>query len=201
MIRAYESAQTLRGQASDDLHPTLKKVQAFLRLQPGWHYGRGMAFTPELIKEALQFQVYATSLGFYETDAFPGIDGSIMLTVYEGPDSIEFTLNPCGDIDYRRETDDVEVSEREGLTLSAAQGILREFRRETCKPSVSYTTGTLITAKNALLQTHLHLSGAAFLLSMNSVYSHPGEQFASTFASTTPPWQVTPQYSGDSRRI
>ena len=110
MIRAYESTQTLWGQAPDDLHPTLKKVQAFLRLQPGWHYGRGMAFTPELIREALQFHVYTTSLGFYETDAFPGLDGSIMLTVYEGPDYIEFTLNPCGGMDYRRETDDVEVS-------------------------------------------------------------------------------------------
>jgi hypothetical protein len=168
MILASQSVQTLRELAPNEIHPTAKKLRAFSGLPLGWHYGQGMTFLPDLLERAQGLHAHITSLGLYETDAFPGIDGSVLLTVYEGADRLELTLNPNGNIDYRREKNDIEILGRENLQLAEVQDILREFRRETCRLSGFYTAGTSIIVSNALLPTHSHLSGALFLLLMKN---------------------------------
>ncbi|MEZ4733902.1 MAG: hypothetical protein R3E79_42970 [Caldilineaceae bacterium] len=39
-------------------------------------------------------------LGFHETDAFPGLNGEVMVTVYQGSDYWEFTLEPTETITF-----------------------------------------------------------------------------------------------------
>lgn len=132
-------------------HPTVTKMESFQYLPVGWHYGEGRPCAPEVLRQALLLHNTIIALGFSETDAFPGIDGGILLTVYEGVEYFAFRLEIDGTIIYSRETQDVEVDERENLTLSQAQAILCTYRKEIWTRSVSYTSGTLIAIENGSL--------------------------------------------------
>jgi hypothetical protein len=168
MIMANESPPFLRIQHPDDQHITTKKIRAFRRLKAGWHYGEGYSFDENVLHKAIKLHEHALLLGLYETDAFPGIDGSVILTVYGGPECLEFTLTPSGEMQYRRERDDVEVYDEESITLPQAEDILRTFRRERCRPFAFSTLGTMIAAENAFVPRLLHVSGMAFLLLMKN---------------------------------
>ena len=168
MIMANESPPILRIQYPDDRHITTKKTRAFRRLKVGWHYGEGYSFDENVLRKAVKLHEHALLLGFYETDAFPGIDGSVILTFYDGPECLEFTLTPSGNMQYRREIDDIEVYDEESITLPRAEDILRTFRRERCRPFAFSTFGTMIATENAFFPRPLHVSGMAFLLLMKN---------------------------------
>lgn len=163
-----EFSPSYRIQHAGDVHPTLKKMQSFGQLRVGWHYGEGVPCAPEVLARALQLHDTFMSLGLYETDTFPGLDGGMLLTVYDVREYLEFRLTVEGHIEYCRETDNAEVDERQALTLEQAQMIVHQYRQEIWTRSASYTATTMITAKNALSPQHLHLSGAASLFLMRN---------------------------------
>ena len=201
MIIANESPSILRIQDPHDGHITTKKIRNFRRLKAGWHYGEGYSFDENVLHKAIKLHEHALLLGFYETDAFPGIDGSVILTAYNGPECLEFTLTPSGNIQYRLERDDVEVYDEESITLPQAEDILRTFRWERCRPFAFSTSGTMIATENAFVPRHSHVSGMAFLFLMKNASYHLDEPFANTLSSTIPQQQVNPRFFGDSQPI
>ena len=115
------------------VHITTEKIMAFRRLRDGWHYGEGYFLDESVVNSALELHKRILSLGFYDTDAFPGIEGNIILTVSSGAECLAFTLMSNGDIQYCREIHDIEVCEEASLTIPQAENILRNFRQETWK--------------------------------------------------------------------
>lgn len=60
----------------------LKKIQFFSELKAGWHHGEGAEFSKDQINGASKVAGFVFALAGEEMDAFPGLDGEIMVTAY-----------------------------------------------------------------------------------------------------------------------
>lgn len=78
------------------LRATVEKIEGFSRLPAGWHFGEGGPPSAETIKLAIQFESLGRLMGF-RTDAFPGIDGGIIVAFYATNDHcLELTIHADG---------------------------------------------------------------------------------------------------------
>ena len=109
---------------------TSRKIQSFMDLPVGWHYGEGQPCAPSIRDAALQTHAFLLGLGFAETDAFPGIDGGLLLTIYHAAHYFELRFENDGTITYRHEIDDIEIDEQEALGLQQVQTLLLAYRQE-----------------------------------------------------------------------
>ena len=106
---------------------TANRIRSFEKLPQGWHYGEGCPPQREIIDAALELNNKARDSGFLETDAFPGIDGEIRVTVYQGPDYLEFTVESNGTITFVHESEDQELTCEEGLALEETKEKIEAF--------------------------------------------------------------------------
>ncbi len=65
------------------LDETKEKIESFKALEKGWHFGEGIPAKPETAGAALSLLYLAARKGFDNFDAFPGVDGSVMLSIYK----------------------------------------------------------------------------------------------------------------------
>lgn len=112
----------------DRIRRTAEKISGFKHLQYGWHYGEGAPPSEETINSALALNQEAAAVGFTRTNAFPGIEGEIQVTIYHGPAYLEFTIEPDGRIALVREHDQQEVESEENLSLSGALARIRSLK-------------------------------------------------------------------------
>ena len=142
--------------ASDkDLSDTGKKIQSFSRLRQGWHFGEGSAPSETLIKKAIELDGLAQSLGFTDTDAFPGPNGEVRYCVYKGANYCEFTFEIDGSVTMVIENDETEI-ERVS-SLEEARSILKQFSIWNISDSFTGDIGTggKRISKAWLFRTHL----------------------------------------------
>jgi hypothetical protein len=107
-------------------HNTLIKLAEFEVLKQGWCYGEGVLIEKPIIKLAEKLFYNLFEQGVAKTDAFPGLDGEVRITGYEGLHYLEFTIENDGSITYLYELDDQEQDYLEGLSLSDAITKARE---------------------------------------------------------------------------
>ena len=112
----------------DRIRQTAEKISGFKQLQNGWHYGEGAPPTDETVNVALALNQEAAAVGFTKTNAFPGIEGEIQVTIYHGPAYLEFTIEPNGRIALVREHDQQEIESEENLSLSSALAKIRSLK-------------------------------------------------------------------------
>jgi len=111
------------------VHTTERKIFGFKNLESGWHYSEGVPFQVERLKKAVQLNQEAVRLGFFETDAFPGVSGEISVTIYHGVYYLEFTIEHTDVITFVCEIGDEEVTYEEGLTLEEAKARIRKLTK------------------------------------------------------------------------
>ncbi len=99
---------------------TSKKIQDFRTLQDGWSFGEGVAFQPRILNKAVQLIKSAHVLGIEETDAFPGLNGEIMVTLYAEQKYWEFTIETDESVTFVYEVGDETRSYEEGLPFEFA---------------------------------------------------------------------------------
>ena len=167
-------------QSPMEKHITITKLESFRRLSAGWHYGEGVAFDGIIIRNAIEFHRLVVNLGFFETDAFPHVDGSVMLTIYYKENYLEFTFTTSNEILYRSETDDVEVTEEGPITFERAKVILRELGQDTWRSSVSYISDITTAGGRDSLPQHLRTSGMGFQLLISNAFATQEEPFVNT---------------------
>jgi len=167
-------------------HVTDRKIKSFLRLTPGWNYGEGDIFNKDIIDTAIELHKLLLSFAFYETDAFPSTNGSIMITAYYNGDCLEFTIETDGFIHYILELDDTAVYEQENLTLLQVRDILQQFRRERWRPSDFSIFVTMTVASNVFVPQLLHILGQGFPLLTGNASSHLEELSANISRPITP---------------
>ena len=109
---------------------TERKINYFATFEPGWYYGEGRAFDPLVVEDALALNKAAIRSSFFETDAFPGTDGALVVTVYFGEYNLEFTIRRDRTVIFCQELGDQELKYEEGLTLQEAEARIVEFRKE-----------------------------------------------------------------------
>lgn len=134
---------------SEEYADTASKILSFENLKAGWNYGEGGPISKSVIDTALAIYWHLQVLDFEETDAFPGIDGEIMVTAYRGNHYIESIVEIDGSISLQYEEADTEIYSEAGLTLVEALEKLSEISKLTLAGGtwstyVSYIENTLI---------------------------------------------------------
>ena len=94
---------------SDISTPTIEKIYDFKKLGNGWHYGEGIPFQESILDDAVSLIEETVKLAFYTTDAFPGLDGEIMCTIYYHDHYLEFTIESDSSVTFIRENGDEEI--------------------------------------------------------------------------------------------
>ncbi|MCP4683059.1 MAG: hypothetical protein GY864_12055 [Desulfobacterales bacterium] len=136
-------------------HVTKKKIQSFKELKSGWHYGEAVPLEQSILDKAISLNREAIRLAFFETDAFPGLNGEVMFTIYYEGHYLEFTFEPDGSVTFYHEEADKEISYQQGLSFQDAKTKIKEFRKETWKASASLTESTMIAGYAGLPVLHL----------------------------------------------
>ena len=131
---------------------TARKIEGFKDIPKGWHFGEGVVFKQEIINLTLELFEHAyRKLNFKKTDAFPGLNGEIMLTVYHHHHFLELTVEPDESVTFCREDDGDEVCDVEGLTFEEAKKRLQDFGDEIWKQSDCCRQNTLTAPADVLL--------------------------------------------------
>ncbi|MDQ2693776.1 MAG: hypothetical protein M3Z21_00085 [Pseudomonadota bacterium] len=114
------------------LTATNNKLDEFQRLPIGWHYGEGKPPRTDTLQMARELHQTIINCCFSKTDAFPGIDGEVQITLYydgrDGRDYLEFTIETGGLVNFVQELNDEEVESKVNLSLTDAQEIIENYR-------------------------------------------------------------------------
>lgn len=162
------------------IEETEDKIRGFVMLPDGWHYGEGRAPSKMVIYQALLLCTEARSIGFDESNAFPGIEGEIMITFYLGTTYLELSLENNGTITFVHEEDTKEIKYEEGLSFDEVVSRLEDFKWAI---SAYYTTNTTTLSEKNLKAMLLKIQ-AAMAASLSSTANAPSLhriQYASTY--------------------
>ena len=99
---------------------TQEKIRGFSLLPTDWHYGSGQPASQTAVAIALLFESFIKLAGFPDTDAFPGIDGELMVAGYNGTNHVQVTIEPDETFRVAHELDGSEVFYKEGLSADDA---------------------------------------------------------------------------------
>jgi hypothetical protein len=108
-------------------HPTVEKILRFSELEKGWNYGEGELFATDAIKAALEFHREVIFNGHSSTDAFPGLDGEIQITIYEGEHYFAFERERSGTWIFTHEKNNEEVESHTELSFENAKEKLKSI--------------------------------------------------------------------------
>jgi hypothetical protein len=136
---------------------TPAKIISFGELPVGWHYGEGTPAAPSAIDLAQDIYWILLSLGYKQTDAFPGIKGEVMITGYAGPRYVELIAETDSTISIELEFSGKEIYSEERRSLEEAVATLEQFSQEpepaegqwSTSDSYIQSTSTLIPIRTA----------------------------------------------------
>ena len=129
---------------------TVRKIESFAELRAGWHFGEGGPISRDRISVAKEFHNTLISLGFTTTDAFPGVNGEIMLAAYVGQRCIEIVIEADDTISLVYEESGQTLLEAGGLTADAARSHLRKIAEAIWNTHASSIHGYTIYSENVL---------------------------------------------------
>lgn len=109
------------------METTIVKIKSFEKLQPGWSFGEGSQFEKDILTKGIKLIKIAGSFGFKETDAFPGLNGEVMVTLYLEENYWEFTIQPDRNVTFVQEKNDETIIYEEGLSFKTAISKLKEI--------------------------------------------------------------------------
>ena len=96
---------------------TAQKIDSFATYQPGWSFREGIPFDKATLIIATAILQQGIEHGFVTNDAFPGLDGEVMVTFYSGDYYHEFIIERTGNISYICEIDRCEVLSIDDLPM------------------------------------------------------------------------------------
>ena len=87
----------------------LHRILSFLELRDGWHYGEGRGATRPAVDLAIRIKDLLTSFDLEEIEAFPDVNGGILVSGYCDDDIFEIFCGADGnlEIEHRIEQDGV----------------------------------------------------------------------------------------------
>ena len=131
--------------ASSAFDPTESKILSFASLGNGWHYGTGIAFSEAAIDDALLIHRQVFFKGYTRTNAFPGQNGEIQVTMYHKDHFFGFEREASGLWNITHEINDHEVEFLERETCDRVIGYINALRSKICDTSDVYSKaiGTL----------------------------------------------------------
>jgi hypothetical protein len=172
-----------------------EKIRSFSRLPIGWHFGSGNAPSSDTIATALAWHGFLIRLGFTVTDAFPGAQGEIMVTAYEGPHYIELLLEADNSVSLIYELNSIELTCLEQATAAQILSELEAIAGGIWNTS-AYSIQTFLTV-NATSSRALHSKSMMTGLRSSTLRVSPGEASANISEHIIPTSVVSPRYFGN----
>jgi hypothetical protein len=130
--------------------PTLAKIESFASLPVGWDYGNGVPASVNTVSLARDIFYELTQLGFTRTDTFPGTDGGIQVTAYEGGSQhVIVIVKPSGKVSLTRKINGIRTGPSVVTTdhnMVKIKTSLREIARNKWNISVFSTPSNLTTS-------------------------------------------------------
>ncbi len=182
--------------------PTERKIRGFKKLENGWHYGEGVAFEQSILDNAIALHQEVIHWAFFETDAFPGLNGEVVFTIYFDKHYLEFTLEPDDSVTFYQEKNGEEIYYQEGLSFQEAKVKIREFRKRVWRESESSTRYTMTTgyvdfrASHSRIQETIQESQSL----VENAYLNQGERSVSIFENITRELPANHPFSGVSQQ-
>ena len=108
---------------------TCLKIEDMGKLKAGWCYGEGVSVGQETALLAIELDLFAAvcAQGSLQTDAFPGLEGEVMLTLYLGAHYAEITIRADRLIDCFWELWGREAGSKQSLEAVEAKDRLTDF--------------------------------------------------------------------------
>ena len=129
---------------------TLAKIDSFASLPVGWDYGDGVPASVNTVSLARNIFYELTQLGFTRTEAFPGTDGGIQVTAYEGDSQhIIVIVKPSGKISLTHKISGIRTMPSVVATdrnMVKIKTVLREIAQNKWNIFVFLTHSNLITS-------------------------------------------------------
>lgn len=177
-----------------------QRIRSFGRLPAGWHYGDGRAATNAALSLALTVAELLPDGN--DVEAFPGVDGGILLSAFHGNETLEVRCEPDGGLDFWHEVDDEVVEEQEDVGLATVADYLGGLTWEPKKSNLSAfcilsTTAHVGAGSPASLSGH-HLRTPESRFSMSRALIQKATESVHTSDSFTLISPVTPRFFGGS---
>ena len=178
------------NQVSDD---ATRVVLSFRLLPDGWHYGRGSAPKPETEIWALKLIALFSEHGAEAIEAFPDVDGGILVSAYHGGATVDALMLANKTVEW-----DADDCEFEKLALSDAIKKIRGLNWQ-AKSSGYCIHATTAIERNTSNRWHSETlpMAAGHQLSVTSVSIPSVTVFARTFQDSTRLSEATHQSSGN----
>jgi hypothetical protein len=146
---------------------TAEKIWSFVSLRDGWCYGVGVPAKQSVATQATTVATLLEARGCEKTNAFPGEDGSILVTGYFGDYTIEVYCEPSGELHLVIEKDGTEIYSCKNESIMALLLSLQE--KESLWRSLGFCTQSTSTATKVSTGARLFnlpVTGAAHQLLM-----------------------------------
>lgn len=197
---SYESLFEYKSPISDNHSGVLTKINNFSAFEPNWSYGvEGKAFSQDTIDYANKIYKCAINNTIYALDAFPGLDGEIMVTLYYKKYYMEFLLKDNIILECLYEEDGEEIFYEENIDFDQAAKNISKMLEEKQHCSNTYESSTQHIGTQDLADSKVSPSGTimeAFRSLKENVQKQNLQEFASTLDPTTYQQQAIPYYSG-----
>ena len=118
---------------------TESKLLGFAGLKDGWHYRDGKAFTEGAINDCIILHRQIFFKGFTRTNAFPGPNGEIQVTVYYDQHYFQFERESSGLWNITHEVNDEEVEFAERKEFSQVVNYVNGLNAKLCDTSDVYS--------------------------------------------------------------
>lgn len=104
------------------------KIRSFRTLPEGWHFGEGVGATDVTVNTAIFVTDLLSRFWVHDMDAFPCVDGGVLVHGYRGDDTIEIQCDPDGRIHIAHERGRDSLHEREDVSMDEIKEYLGELK-------------------------------------------------------------------------
>jgi len=175
---------------------TEAKIASFSTLPTGWHYGRGGPIQTHTVSLSQRIVRIFSDFNIGKTDAFPGVDGEVMVTAYSDDDYYEIVISSADKISILRETSRIENFSQGDLDEKTAAWHLGELLGEKCITSGYFIQNTSMLKETNLKVWHLRTMTEALPSYSENVWIQHPLPSATTFESFIQPQGAIPPSSG-----
>ncbi len=179
----------------------MRQIRAFAELPDGWHYGTGTGAAGIAVDTALAVNTLLVDYGARNIEAFPGIDGDVLVAGYRNNDILEIQCHSNGRMDLVHEIRDEPDQDREygNISMSKFEAHLGDLAWLPKNSFVYYTRP--ISARRGDASSARHFSrrpaeGEYQYLKLPALGQQAAASAGISLVSTTV-WLTIPMYSGE----
>ena len=180
------------------------RIHSFGRLPEGWHYGEGRNATKIAIALALCIDELFIKHNAEAVEAFPDIDGGILVSGYRGNETIEVFCGPGEYVDILHEKDDNVVYDRKEIFVDDIDTYLRGVAWKPKKSYDCFIPDITVDMKGASRVWRSRTPPAAEVYRLSRVdapENAAGRNVDTYLVFTTPKSLDIPLFSGESQQI